>query len=106
LIEALYEDKRVEASLKRHAIPYVAAGAPIWQRFPSPIALSSEVLRELYEECGLGLYHIELLTGHPAMTIEGKLRRLGISLRPPGGRSPFLKRWRRRRSRKRGPPLS
>jgi hypothetical protein len=39
---------------------------------------------------------IELLTGQPAMTVRGFMRREGIPVRPPGGRTPFLRRWRRR----------
>jgi hypothetical protein len=35
-----------------------------------------------------------LLTGQPAMTVRGFMRRAGIPLRHPGGRTPFLRRWR------------
>jgi hypothetical protein len=43
---------------------------------------------------GAGLAHIELLTGQPAMTVRGFMRRAGIPLRHPGGQTPFLRRWR------------
>lgn len=49
---------------------------------------------ELYVTCGLGLTHIELLTGQPAESIRKLLRAAGVTLRAAGGRSPFLRRWR------------
>lgn len=93
LIEALYADPLVRQTLERHHIPKVAAGGPIWQRFPTPIPLSKELLNDLYVVCGVGSYHIELLTGQPSQTVRHTMAHCGIPLRPPGGRSPFLRRW-------------
>ncbi len=39
---------------------------------------------------------LPLLTGQPAITVRGFMRREGIPVRHPGGRTPFLRRWRRR----------
>ena len=98
LLEAMYADPDVVAALCRHHIPAVPPGGPIWQRFPVPIPLNYCLLRDLYIDCGLGTYHIELITGQPAMTVSHRLYSAGIPLRSPGGRSPFLRRWRRKQS--------
>ena len=55
--------------------------------------LTTPLVKDLYWECGAGLNHIELLTGQPANTVRAFMRRTGIPLRPPGGRTPFLRRW-------------
>lgn len=94
LIEALYADTMVREVLTRHGIPRVPVSGPIWQRFPAPHRLTAELAAELYSGCGLGLHHIELVTGRPAATVGGLLRATGVQLRPAGGRSPFMRRWR------------
>jgi hypothetical protein len=75
-------------------VPRVPPGGSIWQRFPDPVPLNSPLVKDLYWGCGAGLSHIELLTGQPAMTVRGFMRRAGLPLRHPGGRTPFLRRWR------------
>jgi hypothetical protein len=95
LVDALYADEQVRGALTRHGIRTVPAGGAIWERFPARIALGPDLLTELYVGCGLGVHHIELLCGVPSETVRGQLCRQGIRLRPPGGRSPFLRRWRR-----------
>jgi len=94
LIQALYEDQLVGAALKRNGVPRVEPGGPIWRRFPAQVAVTPELLHELYVDCGLSTRHIELLTGRPAQTVNQLLRKIGIQLRSPGGRTPFLQRWR------------
>jgi hypothetical protein len=94
LIRALYADTMVRKALTRHGVPAVPLYGPIWQRFPAPHALTAELAAELYSGCGLGLHHIELLTGQPAVTVGSLLRASGVPLRPGGGRSPFMRRWR------------
>lgn len=94
LINALYADPQVRRAMIRHSLPRVAPGGPVWQRFPIPIHLTRELASELYFSCGLGLNHIELLTGQPAASVRRLLNSTGVPLRPPGGRSPFLRRWR------------
>jgi hypothetical protein len=84
----------VSRVLKRHGIPVVPAGGPIWERFPSPIPVSSDLLVELYVDCGLAVKQIELLTGRPGQTLLGMLHRLDVPVRDAGGRSPFMRRWR------------
>jgi len=96
LVSALYADGLVCAVLAEHQIPQVPAGGPIWQRFPQPVPLTRRLVEDLYGRCGAGLHHIELLTGQPAMTVRGFMRRTGITPRHRGGRSPFLRRWRAR----------
>jgi hypothetical protein len=95
LIEALYADPMVRNALTRHGVPQVPRPGPIWQRFPVPHQLTAELVTELYTGCGLGLNHIELLTGRPSATVSRLLHASGIPLRPAGGRSPFMRRWRK-----------
>jgi hypothetical protein len=94
LINALYADSIVAAVLAEHKIPQVQPGGPIWQRFPEPAPLTRKLVEDLYWRCGIGLHHIELLSGQPAQTVRGFMRRSGTAVRHPGGRSPFLRRWR------------
>ena len=94
LVEALYADPLARQVLARHHIGRRPAGGPIWERFPVPVRVSAELAEELYVACGLGVRHIELLTGQPAQTILRLLRAEGITRRPAGGRSPFMRRWR------------
>lgn len=94
LISELYADPLVAAALAEHRVAPVWAVGPVWQRFPQPVPLSQGLVADLYWGCGVGLNHIELLTGQPARTVGGFMRRAGIPLRHPGGRSPFLRRWR------------
>ncbi len=94
LINALYSDPDVHDTLKRHGVPVVAQPGPIWRRFPDPHQLTDRLVIDLYEGCGLSLRHIELLTGRPAAAAGVILRAKGIDLRPAGGRSPFMRRWR------------
>jgi hypothetical protein len=93
LIDALYADGLVRVTLAGHDIAKVPAGGPIWQRFPRPVPLTRQLVADLYWRCGIGLHHIELLTGQPAHTVRGFMRRARIPVRHPGGRSPFLRRW-------------
>src|SRR6202167_519519 len=94
LIDALYADPLVRQALFRHGIAPRPSRGPIWQRFPVPVDVSPDLAKELYVSCGLGLRHIELISGQPAETIRSRLRGQNIKLRPPGGRSPFMRRWR------------
>jgi hypothetical protein len=94
LIQALYADTMVRKLLTRHGVPLVPQYGPIWHRFPAPHRLTAELAAELYSGCGLGLHHIELLTGQPAATVGRLLHASGTPLRPAGGRSPFMRRWR------------
>ena len=95
LIRALHADPSVRDILTEHGIAPVEPGGAIWERFAQPVPLSPGLLRELYDGCGLALTHIELLTGWPAATVRHRLLLAGIDVRPPGGRSPFMRRWRR-----------
>jgi transposase len=93
LISALYADPLVRGRLERHGVPIVNEGGPIWQRFPRPVPLTTELCVELYVDCGLSTTQIELVTGQPASRARSVLRKAGVQLRSPGGRSPFRIRW-------------
>lgn len=94
LIDALYADPLVASALVQYEITRVPHGGPICERFPVPVPLTTPLVKDLYWQCGVGLNHIELLTGQPAMTVRGFMHRSGIPVRHPGGRTPFLRRWR------------
>lgn len=93
LVDALYADPLVRSALVRHGIPQIPADGPIWQRFPVAQEIGLELAAELYIQCGLGLRHIELLSGQPAETVRALLHKQGVRLRGAGGRSPFIRRW-------------
>jgi hypothetical protein len=94
LVRALYADPLVDAALTAHDVRRVPPGGPLAARFPVPVPLTTPLVKDLYWGCGVGLNHLELLTGQAAGTVRGFMRRSGIPLRPPGGRTPFLRRWR------------
>lgn len=94
LLTALYADPQVRSVLQRYDIPAVPHAGPIWERFPEPQQLTAALVTDLYDGCGLSLYHIEMLTGRPTATARALLNATGIPLRPAGGRSPFMRRWR------------
>ena len=98
LVDALYADPGVQRVVIRYGLPKVPAGGPIWERFPVPARISGDLAAELYLSCGLASTHIELLTGQPAASVRRLLRKAGVPLRPPGGRSPFLRQWRTSRA--------
>lgn len=93
LIGALYADEQISRALAEWNLPQVSPGGPIWRRFPHPIGVPTGLLKRLYVDCGLSLPQIELLSGQPRATLNGRLRSLGIPTRSPGGRSPFMRRW-------------
>ncbi len=89
--------QKVTRMLRRAGVPLRPRGAGRLQppcRADSPVPLTTPLVKDLYRGCGTGLSHIELLTGQPAMTVRGFMRRAGIPPRHPGGRTPFLRRWR------------
>ncbi|HEU5419011.1 MAG TPA: hypothetical protein VFV41_15070 [Streptosporangiaceae bacterium] len=98
LVDALYGDRLVCDALARHGVAAVPPGGAIWERFPARVPVTGDLVTELYVGCGLGLRQIELLTGAPAETVRQMLARHGVPLRGQGGRSPFLRRWRRERA--------
>jgi hypothetical protein len=94
LVRALYADLLIAVALTEHGVPRIPAGGSLSQRFPVPVRLTTPLVKDLYWECGAGLNHIELLTGQPAGSIRKFIQRAGIPVRHPGGRTPFLRRWR------------
>jgi len=94
LLAALYADQDVRRALDRHRVPVVGGGGAAWRRFPASQPLTANLVCDLYEGCGLGLHHIELLTGRPAAAAGAVLRASGIKLRAPGSRAPFTDRSR------------
>jgi hypothetical protein len=87
LVDAFYADPLIASALAQYDIPHVPASGPIYARFPLPVPLTTPLVKDLYWHCGVGLNHIELLTGQPAMTVRGFMRRSRIPLRHPGGRT-------------------
>jgi hypothetical protein len=94
LVSALYADPLIAGVLTAHEIPRVPAGGSLSQRFREPLPLTTPLVKDLYWGCGAGLNHIELLTGQAAGTVRRFMQDAGVPLRPAGGRSPFMRRWR------------
>ncbi len=94
LVSALYADPLIADVLTARQIPRVPAGGSLSQRFRVPLPLTTPLVKDLYWGCGAGLNHIELLTGQAAGTVRRFMQHAGIPLRPAGGRSPFMRRWR------------
>jgi len=94
LVSALYADPLIAGVLAAHDIPHVPAGGSLSQRFREPVPLTTPLVKDLYWGCGVGLIHIELLTGQPGGTVRKFMQHAGIPRRPAGGRSPFMRRWR------------
>jgi hypothetical protein len=99
LIDALYEDADVSRTLATHGVASARDPGPLWIRFPIPVELTRELLDDLYNECGVSSFHIELLAGVPVSTVLRRLDDLGIDRRGRGGRSPFIRRWSARQRR-------
>jgi len=96
VLTALYADQEVRQVLEKHGVPMATLAGPIRKRFPAPVALTADLVSDLYEGCGLGLNHIGLLTGRTSAAAGAVLHAKGIRLRPVGERSPFMRRWRQR----------
>jgi DNA-binding CsgD family transcriptional regulator len=94
LIDALYADPLVSCTLTQHDVPRMPPGGTIWQRFPTPIPLTAELVTAFYLHCGLSANHIEMLTGQPVATVRRRLRTYDVPSRSAGGRTPFRRRWR------------
>ena len=92
LVNALYEDSIVSRVLRKHGIPRKPPGRPILERFPQPVDVSAQALKDLYLRAGVSGDHIELLTGQPRLRVRRRLRVLGVSLRDPGVPAPALRR--------------
>lgn len=92
LIKELYADKLVCKVIDKHGIPRRRAGRSLVERFPKPIPLTSQALKDLYLQAGLSSDHIELLTGQPRMRVRRWLRSAGVPLRLPGDAAPALRR--------------
>ncbi len=92
LVDELYEDPEVHDLLVRHRVPQRRQPGTIAQRFPLPVPLTEDLLRDAY--CGIGLssHHIELLTGQPFDAVLTALGSFGIRVRTNQGMSP----WRRK----------
>lgn len=102
IIAALYEDDDVVDVLRRFGVPFAARGGPITKRFPQPVPLTADLLRELYERIGLSTVQIELITGQPAATVRRRLAVFAIPRRPAGGLAPFTRRARQTAARQGG----
>jgi hypothetical protein len=97
LLAALYGNSQVRRVLDRHGVRVVETPGPVSKRFAVPHRLSESLVVGLYQGCGLSLRQIELVTGSPAAAAGALLSSSGIKLRPAGGRSPFMRRWREER---------
>ena len=86
LIDVLSSDAVIEAALREYTIARVPTGGPVWKRFAELVPLSRQLAGDLYWRCGVGLNHVELVTGQPVMTVRVFVCRAGIALRHRGVR--------------------
>lgn len=93
LIDALYADDEVSQILTRHDVPRRPPGGDIADRFPEPVPLTPELLRELYSDAGCSSHQIELLTGQSQVVVRERLHRHSIPFRAEH-MSPALRRFR------------
>lgn len=92
LIGALYADPQVSAFLRRHDIPRRTRRGTIAVRFPTPVEVTNQMLREAYVDLGLSARQIELITGQPADQLLDQLRDADIPARHAAPLSPWLAR--------------
>ena len=90
LVDDLYADPDVVAALRRNRVAIPSEWAPTGP-FESlaPLPLSEELLRELYEEIGLAVYHIALLLGVGNGAARAGLLGAGIRLRRASEPAPW-----------------
>src|SRR5487761_320742 len=90
LVDDLYADPDVVATLRRHQVAIPGDWAPTGP-FESlaPLPLSHELLRELYEEIGLAMVHIALLLGVGNGAVRAGLVATGLQLRPATQPAPW-----------------
>ncbi|MDP9402617.1 MAG: hypothetical protein M3P85_04640 [Actinomycetota bacterium] len=94
LIEALYADDEVREVLDRHAVPVRPPVGGIAVRFPEPVALTPELLCDLYVGAGCSSLHVELLTGQSEAVIRHRMKDWGVPVRRRPRSSPVLLRIR------------
>lgn len=78
LIDALYRDPEVRRTLRFHRVPLVKTSGALSERFPRPVPLTPSLVTDLYIDCGLSSFQIELVTGQPSITILRTLAQVGI----------------------------
>lgn len=94
VLTQLYQDPDVRQALERWNID--VQDSDNWER-PTPFQslapdpLPPDLLRHLYNNLGLTIHHISILTGIGTTGVKGQLHRLGITPRPPGP-SPWTRR--------------
>jgi len=89
LLTALYDDVEVCDTLTGHNVPIVRTFGTPSQRFPVKPELTRSLVAALYQQHGLSLLHIHLLTGHTSSAVRGIAQTTGLVLRA-GGRSPWV----------------
>lgn len=92
VIGALYDDPEVKAVLDKHGVDHRPPPGNLAARFPVRVALTHELVHDLYEGAGCSTTHVELLTGQPAGVVKKRMRAWGLPLRD--GLSPALRRFR------------
>lgn len=81
LIAGLYDDAEIATVLDRHQVPRRRAGGGIAERFPEPVGLTRDLLRDLYTTAGCSTPQIELLTGESQAIVRARMHEWGIPLR-------------------------
>ena len=88
LLTALYNDNELCDTLTTHNVAIVKRFGTPAERFPTKPELTDVLVAALYDNHGLSITQIELLTGHTATAIRHTTQTAGLALRS-GGRSPW-----------------
>ena len=94
VLERLYDDPAVTKILKRHRIPIAPTPGSLRERFPEPAPLDAALLKSLYEDIGLSISQITLITGHHDNAVRRILQTNGIATRSSTEVSPWTSRTR------------
>jgi len=92
MLELLYADRIITQVLRQNRVPRRTEPGAIVDRFPTPVALTTVLLEQLYVTVGLSTQLIELLTGQPAENVLAALHHVTIPVRCSGGPSPWTRR--------------
>ena len=95
MVRDLYGDPAVVAVLRKHEV--IMLDLDSWRPagpFESfaPLPLSESLVRALYVELGLSMFHVSLLCGVSTMGVLTSLQRYRVSLRQNGEPCPWYER--------------
>lgn len=89
LLDRLYADPNVCRLLRDHQIPLISTPGRLRRRFPNPAPLTALLVTGLYNNIGLSVSQISLVTGHFDPAVRTALQQAGVAARDGAGRAPW-----------------